>query len=218
VKPIQTFGCVPRFANQTDFEYWEYVLIYTDDLLVISENQKMVLDRIYHYFPLKPGSITSPGVYLGAKISKYSLKNGVGAWAMSSSQYVQEAVNNVETYLKERNMSLPGKVTPPFTSNHRPELDVSPELDPKRANYCMSLNGILRWSVKIGRMDITCEVSMMLLHVTLPREGHLTQLFHMFAYLKKKHNTRMVFDPSYPFVDEERFLNLTLTGLCCTGM
>jgi hypothetical protein len=42
-------------------------------------------------------------------------------------------------------------------------------------------------------------------HMALPREGHLTQLFHMFAYLKKKHNSRMVFDPSYPFVDEERF-------------
>jgi hypothetical protein len=27
----------------------------------------------------------------------------------------------------------------------------------------------------------------------------------MFAYLKKKHNSRMVFDPIYPFVDEERF-------------
>jgi hypothetical protein len=54
-------------------------------------------------------------------------------------------------------------------------------------------------------MDIMCEVSMMTSHMALPREGHLTQLFHMFAYLKKKHNTRMVFDPSYPFVDEERF-------------
>ena len=41
--------------------------------------------------------------------------------------------------------------------------------------------------------------------MVLPHEGHLTQLFHMFAYFKKKHNSRMVFDPSYPFVDEEWF-------------
>ena len=27
----------------------------------------------------------------------------------------------------------------------------------------------------------------------------------MFAYLKKKHDSRIVFDPSYPFVDKERF-------------
>jgi hypothetical protein len=195
----------PAVRESDGFEYWEYVLIYTDDLLVISENPKEVLDKIDHYFPLKPGSITPPDVYLGAKISKYTLKNGVVAWAMSSSQYVQEAVKNVETYLRERNMSLPAKATTPLTSNYRPELDVSAELDPERANYYMSLIGILRWSVEIGRMDITCEVSMMSSHMALPREGHLTQLFHMFAYLKRRHNTRMVFDPSYPFVDEERF-------------
>jgi hypothetical protein len=62
----------PAVRESDGFEYWEYVLIYTDDLLVISENPKMVLDRIDHYFPLKPGYITPPDVYLGAKISKYS--------------------------------------------------------------------------------------------------------------------------------------------------
>jgi hypothetical protein len=195
----------PATRESDGFEYWEYVLIYTDDLLVVSENPKAVLDKIDNYFPLKSGSITPPDVYLGAKISKYPLKNGVVAWAMSSSQYVQEAVKNVELYLSERGMSLPGKAITPLTSGYRPELDVSAELDPERANYYMSLIGILRWSVEIGRMDITCEVSMMSSHMALPREGHLTQLFHMFAYLKKKHNSRMVFDPSYPFIDEERF-------------
>jgi hypothetical protein len=181
------------------------VLIYTDDLLVVSENPKIVLERIDKYFPLKPGYIAPPNVYLGAKVSKYALPNGVSAWAMSSSQYIQEAVKSIETYLDEHGLSLPAKATTPLTSNYRPELDVSPKLDPERANYYMSLIGILRWSVEIGRMDITCEVSMMSSHMALPREGHLTQLFHMFAYLKKKHNSRMVFDPRYPFVDESRF-------------
>jgi hypothetical protein len=147
-------------------------------------------------------SLRLTDVYLGAKISKYSLKIGVVAWAMSLSQYVQEAVKNLETYLKEWSMSLPGKATTLLTSNCRPELDVSPELDPECANYYMSFIGILRWSIEIGRMDITCEVSMMLSHMALPREGHvLTRLFHMFAYLKKKHNTQMVFNLSYLFVD-----------------
>jgi hypothetical protein len=82
------------------------VLIYTDDLLVISENPKIVLERIDKYFPLKPGSITPPNVYLGAKVSKYTLPNGVSAWAMSSSQYTQEAVKNIETYLDEHELSL----------------------------------------------------------------------------------------------------------------
>ena len=39
----------------------------------------------------------------------------------------------------------------------------------------------------------------------MPREGHLQQLYHIFAFLKGQHNARMVFDPSYPDVNEEAF-------------
>ena len=41
--------------------------------------------------------------------------------------------------------------------------------------------------------------------LALPREGHLAQVFHIFAYLKKYHNTEMVFDPSDPVVNESEF-------------
>ena len=39
----------------------------------------------------------------------------------------------------------------------------------------------------------------------MPREGHLDALFLIFAYLKVKHNSRMVFDPSYPEIDKSDF-------------
>ena len=50
--------------------------------------------------------------------------------------------------------------------------------------------------VELGRVDICLETLMMLSHLTLPHEGHLDVLFNMFAYLKKYHNTEMVFDPT----------------------
>ena len=34
---------------------------------------------------------------------------------------------------------------------------------------------------------------------------HRHQLFHIFAYLKKHHNTEMVFDPSVPEFDADKF-------------
>ena len=46
---------------------------------------------------------------------------------------------------------------------------------------------------------------MLSLHLALPREGHLKEVFHIFAYLKKHHNTEMVFDPSDPVIDEFAF-------------
>ena len=50
-------------------------------------------------------------------------------------------------------------------------------------------------------MDIITEVSMLASQIALPREGHLEVLFHIYAYLKIKHKSRMAFDPTYPDID-----------------
>lgn len=59
--------------------------------------------------------------------------------------------------------------------------------------------------MELGRIDICLETSMMSSHLALPREGHLDQVLHMFGYLKKYHNAELVFDPSYPALDEGFF-------------
>ena len=186
--------------------YWEYVLLYVDDALCVStRGQEVLKGEIGKYFYIKDGSVGPPDIYLGNKVSKVTLQNGVDAWSFSSSQYVQAAVSNVEKYLKSIGKSLPVKANAPFTSGYRPELDITNELDTKDAAYYQSLIGILRWIVELGRADITVEASLMASMMALPRQGHLEQLFHMFAYLKKKHNSEMVFDPSEPDIPEAEF-------------
>jgi hypothetical protein len=69
----------------------------------------------------------------------------------------------------------------------------------------MLLIGILRWIVELGRVDICCEVSMMSSCLALPRIGHLQQLYYIFAYLKKHHNTEMVFDATEPDINMTDF-------------
>jgi hypothetical protein len=187
-------------------EYWEYVLIYTDDVLVISTNgEKLLREGIGKYFELKEESIGPPKIYLGGSMRQVELENGVKAWAFSSSQYVQEAVRNVESYLDQKGGKLPTRAETPMQTSYRPELDVTPELNAVDAAYFQSVIGILRWIVELGRIDICLEVSMLSSHLALPREGHLAQTFHVFAYLKKYHNTEMVFDPSDPVIDEASF-------------
>jgi hypothetical protein len=39
----------------------------------------------------------------------------------------------------------------------------------------------------------------------MPREGHLEAVFHIFNYLEKRHNSRIVFDPGYPTIDMTAF-------------
>ena len=186
--------------------YWEYILLYCDDALVVSMNGENVLrEELGKFFVLKDKSIGPPTIYLGNKVSKVTLDNGVEAWAFSSSQYIQNAVKNVEDYLMKCGKKLPKRATAPFTSNYRPEIDVTPELDSIQGAYFQSLIGILRWIVELGRIDITTETSMMASCMAMPRVGHLDQLFHIFAFLKNKHNSEMVFDPTHIDIDEAIF-------------
>ena len=182
-------------------EYYEYVLLYVDDTLVISHNAQLTIDRLNKFFKMKPSSIGPPNIYLGGKVSKVELPNGVRTWAYSSSQYVQAAVKNVNSYLKEHNQHPLRGAKSPISMNYRPELDTSPELDPPQAAHFQSLIGILRWIVELGRMDISVEVSMLSSMLASPRDGHLQQVYHIFSYLKTHHNARIVFDPSIPDIN-----------------
>ena len=196
-----------RPAKKSDgTEYMEYVLLYVDDVLVISENAESVLrNEIGQHWKLKEGSIGKPTLYLGGKCREVELSNGAKCWAFSSSQYVQAAVKNVQDWLAKQNRTLPKKAEAPFKSGYRPEIDVSRELGPVDASYYMSLIGVLRWIVELGRVDICLEVSMMSSHLAMPREGHLECLYHMFSYLSKYHNAEMVYDPTEPQINAETF-------------
>ena len=46
-------------------------------------------------------------------------------------------------------------------------------------------------------METSALASMM----ALPREGHLDAVFHMFAFLKRKHNGVIIFNPNEPEID-----------------
>ena len=46
---------------------------------------------------------------------------------------------------------------------------------------------------------------MMSLHLVMPRKGHLDQVLHIFAYLRKYHNTELVYDPSDLVVEQDVF-------------
>ena len=156
---------------------YDYVLLYVDDALVVSENAESVFrNELGRYFDLLEESVGPTDLYLGGKVRKVKLENGVNAWAFSSSQYVQTAVKNVGAYLDSqdsKHWKMPNKADTPLTTTYRPELDVSRELNVDDAAYYQSLIGILRWIVELGRVDVCLEVSMMSSHLALPREGHL---------------------------------------------
>jgi len=59
--------------------------------------------------------------------------------------------------------------------------------------------------VELGHIDIMTEVAMLSAHNPMPREGHLEGIYHIFSYLKGHENSRIVFDPTYPNIDDRHF-------------
>ena len=174
----------------------------------MEEPEHFIREELGHRFTIKESSIGPPTQYLGNKVSKVELVNGVMCWSFSSSQYVQAACKNVDEYRARVGLRpLPTPTKAPWPSNYHPEADISPELSPSKASYYQSLIGILRWIVELGRGDVAMEVSAMASMMALPREGHLEAVFHTFAFLKSKHNRVQVFDPSEPDIDETQFPN-----------
>ena len=96
--------------------------------LCIHHSANGVLQQLHQFFPLKPG-YGSPDMYLGAKLCKARLHNGVWAGAMSPRKYVHEAMRNCNAHLVtfSDRLRLPRKAENPFKMVFKPALDVSPE-------------------------------------------------------------------------------------------
>ena len=116
---------------------------------------------------MKDGSIGNPDIYLGAKVKQMELPNGVKAWALSSSKYIQEAMQNCKKYLAHsmNRRKLIQKAPNPFPGDYDPDLDTMDVLKDDQATYLQSQIRILGWMVELGRVDIATEVSLLSLHV-----------------------------------------------------
>ena len=150
-------------------DYYEYVLLYTDNCLVISENAENILRKeIGKYFKLKEESIGPPSQNLGDKLSQVTLENGEECWAFGLTQYVRAAVDNVEEYLAKKENKLQAKAPAALSNGYRPEVDTTKGLDAAEASYYHSLIGVLRWIVELGRVDICAEVKSWTLRRAVP--------------------------------------------------
>ena len=182
--------------NSKGDKVYEYVLVYSDDLLIIAMNPMEIAAHIDQHCKLKTDSVKRPDQYLGANIGVLGLANGRDSWYMSSEAYCKAAIQNVEAWLQKRKERLPTRTACVFPSGWKPETDVTPELNDTDTSYYQQQVGVLRWMVELGRLDICTEVSMLAAFSACPRQGHLAAILHLFGYLKKNPRSKLVFDPT----------------------
>ena len=69
---------------------YKNIFIYIDDILVLAENPKDILNVIAKSYQLKDDSIQQPNTYLGAQIKKHALQDSPAkkVWDMSVKKYI----------------------------------------------------------------------------------------------------------------------------------
>jgi hypothetical protein len=191
------------------------MLCYVDNILCIHHDALSVLTQINKYLPLKPTSVGDPDIYLGAKLKETQLPNGIYAWGMSPSKYVNQAAKNCQTHLTAKlnnKYKILTRADNPFLTNYCPDTDVTEPLDPECLFFYQHLISVMRWMIELGRVDIATKVSMLSSYLVYPREGHLEAVIHVMGYLQLKHNSRLIFDPTYPDIDLDSFPSFDWTA------
>jgi hypothetical protein len=184
--------------------YYSYVLAYVDDILAIDFKPDDIMTQIGERFKFKNDEVKTPTNYLGARLKDRTYE-GVHMWSMSSDNYTDAALKNVEAQLQGTRWKLPTQATTPMSTDYHPELDTTPELDDDERTRFQELIGIVRWATEIGRVDVLHEVSILSQYQASPREGHLQQLLRIFTFWKRSHKITLYFDPRMPRTDFSEF-------------
>ena len=108
--------------------YYEYILIYTDDILILSLTPRDIMSMISNRYLVKPDSIKPLSTYLGNETGIYPTKSG-GKWFLSANTYVKNALANLDLWAEENNVSIKRYSKSPFPDKYQPGLDLSPLLN-----------------------------------------------------------------------------------------
>ena len=101
----------------------------------------------------------------------------------------------------------------PFVVYYAPDMDNTPALKQDLASWYQSMIGMLSYMLELGRVDIITEVSMMASQITIPRDGHLELVLHVFVFLLQKYNSGITCDPTYPTINMSGFKKFKLKVL-----
>ena len=97
---------LPAATKEDGEKYYEYILMYVDDILVISCHAREILEEVQKTIKLKNDRIEAPEYYLGAKLQEKTI-SGYKCWTITSQDYVKAAVQNVEETITNTRRRLP---------------------------------------------------------------------------------------------------------------
>ena len=191
-------------TKDNGFEYYEYILTYVDDCLIISHDPKKIIQSLTEEYKYRLKDVGEPTRYLGAEVGKHDVNSdGTATWYMSARLYLKQAILEIERKWGNITKLFPRQVldTPMLAGSH-PELDTTDFLDDEDTQLYQSYVGVLRWAVELGRVDLAHAAGVMARFSAAPRQGHMVDIIRIFCYCKKHLDSKIVFDATLKEFDD----------------
>ena len=106
--------------------YYEYILIYTDDILLLSFSPELIMNKIKGHYLVKPSSIKLSTVYLGNGIGLYPSSDGKKRWYLSADTYDKNALDNLDRWAVEEDFIFKCYHKCPLPAKYQPGMDTIP--------------------------------------------------------------------------------------------
>jgi hypothetical protein len=169
--------------------HYEYLAVYSDDIIVASKDPKSVYDIIQKTYTMK--GVGVPEYFLGAACGRadgpYNDKGSTST--LSAKVYLHNLIPRLE-----KDLGVFRNYTVPMDPEYRPELDETPLLGEEDTSKFRMLTGSAQWAITLGRMDIAYATTMLSRFNMCPREGHLFAMKKLFGYLKGHIKGKILFD------------------------
>ena len=193
------------FPSRCDRDVWmrmreegdgyDYVCTHVDDFKVWAKHPERWAKTIGDKFQLKV--VEKPRYYLGAD---YSYSEEHKGYYIGSHTYIKECIRKVEA-----KPQFAGKLhehKTPMPEGVHPESDNSELLDLHGICTYQMLIGMLQWANCVCRFDIAYAISSLSRFNVNPRVNHLKLALHVFGYLKKHPNRRILVDSRPLIIDD----------------
>ena len=169
--------------------HYEYLAVYSDDIIVASKNPQEVMDEIRKTYIMK--GVGVPDYFIGAEYGRikgnYTDRGVTSTW--SAKTYLKNVIEKIEKiYGNLRNYTCP------MDPDYHPELDESELLSTEDISKYRMLTGSAQWAITLGRLDVVYATSMLSRYNNAPREGHILAMKKLFGYLKGHQKGKLVFD------------------------
>ena len=182
---------------------YEYLAVYCDDLIVASEEPKIVMDEIKKYYIVR--GVGDPDYYLGAEYGRvkgdFTESGTTSSW--SAKTYLKNVIDKIEKIVGHLRT-----YTIPMDPEYHPELDESALLSGNEISKYRMLTGSALWAITLGRIDIMYSTTMLARYNNAPREGHFDAMKKVFGFLKGHLKGKIIYDTRELDTSKATFIDL----------